>query len=73
MLDVFNVNMDPVNEVLMEGFILDLYRYLKVNAEISGINDVVINGRKVVGSAAALNDKALLYHATYLVKKILIS
>ncbi|MGC8580063.1 MAG: lipoate--protein ligase family protein [bacterium] len=39
-----------------------------VNAESPGLNDITVNGKKILGSAGTISSSTLLFHATMLVK-----
>ncbi len=41
-------------------------RYFRVRAEFKPVNDVVVNGRKISGSAQTRKKKALLQHGTFM-------
>ena len=46
--------------------VLSALRALGVNAEFSGRNDILVNGRKVSGSAKCVHDGRILFHGTLL-------
>jgi Lipoate-protein ligase A len=53
---------------LMINPVLLAFKKLGVKAESPGLNDVEINGKKVLGSAAGLREGGVLFHATMLIR-----
>lgn len=67
--DVYGINGDVIKMYeLMIGAALHGLRTVGIKAESPGLNDIEINNRKVLGSAAALRGDGILFHATMLIK-----
>lgn len=67
--DYFGIGSDYVKLYkIMIGPFVDQLRKRGINADSPGLNDVTINGKKVMGTAATLSKETILFHATILVK-----
>jgi len=67
--DRFNIGSDYVKMYrTMIGPLVNQLRKKGINAESPGLNDVTVNGRKVMGTAATITKGVIMFHATLLVK-----
>lgn len=65
----FILNVDRTDMIDMKKYALPIIQALKeigVTAELSGRNDITIDGRKISGTAQRLHKNKLLYHGTLL-------
>ena len=51
----------------MMGGAVDSLRNLGIDAAVGGLNDVSVNGKKILGSAATIRSDSILFHAAVLV------
>lgn len=67
--DTYGISNDVVKmyETMINPVLL-AFKKLGVKAESPGLNDVEINNRKVLGSAAGLREGFVLFHATMLIR-----
>ena len=67
--DIFNIGNNYVEMYKkLINPILKKLKELGVNAESPGLNDLTVNGKKVMGTAATISAGTILFHATLLVK-----
>lgn len=66
--DTFEIgmNVQKLFSVMMRGA-LNSIRELGIDAAIGGLNDISVNGKKVLGSAATIRSNTILFHAAVLV------
>lgn len=66
--DIYGVSNDVIRmyEAMIKPVLL-AFKMLGIRAESPGLNDVEINDRKVLGSAAGLREGFVLFHATMLI------
>ncbi|WP_048056088.1 biotin/lipoate A/B protein ligase family protein [Pyrococcus sp. ST04] len=50
----------------LAGPLVDALRDLNLNAEFSGLNDIVVNGKKISGSAQTRRKGVILQHGTFM-------
>lgn len=66
--DVFDIklNVTKLYSTMITGA-LSGFKTLGLNAESGKLNDVTVNGKKILGAAATIRDNTLLFHAAILV------
>ncbi|MCL5430312.1 MAG: lipoate--protein ligase family protein [Candidatus Marsarchaeota archaeon] len=66
--DTFGIglNVKKLYSTMIEGAV-DAFKGLGIPAESGKLNDVTVNGKKILGAAATIREKTLLFHAAVLV------